>query len=515
MPAPPSVDNYTKFQGHGVSIPTTWYSDRYYAQLNNPPQDTANNAELSAWMCNQVDNCKGFMRRRGNNEMWFYDDSQPILHANVPGDTLDTYIKKGTSVRKVDNPDTSDPSILSNPVTKVIFNNASDGFNATYGSHSYVSYDANNMFSKKIPNRADFNGYNNIGAVTVPLGWRFLDGDNGWASGQGGCCHNSILTGDGTKANSWGNYNDGVLVENRGFDVPSNWDTMESKGVDPGDAKRIRFKWCNQSMTNIQTQQCQNFMSLPANGYDYNVSYLALCAQQPNWQKLPNCLSEVNSVLKTPLNNASAAASVQSAVSMVKTFCDANPTDPLCACYNVTNNSNNCLGAQKGLPGCKGLNDTLGTLPADAQVSFSDRFCASVDCQNAVSGNGVLIPSQRDPSKTCPVIQQCVNDLRGAQFNNSQMSASCQQTLTITVPTPPPAPKAAPAPTPKASPTATPKATPTATPTKASPAATPSSSPSPVSAIPQAAVIGGGFLTLLSSCAVVFCIIIIIMFMMK
>jgi len=243
MPAPPSVDNFTKFQGHGVSIPTAWYSDRYYADGNNPPQDTTKNAELAAWMCNQVDNCQGFMRRRGNNELWFYDRSQPMTHANVSGDTLDTYIKNGNNVRKVNQPDTSDPSILSNPTTRVIFNNASDGFNATYGSHSYVGNNGG-LFSA-IPDRADFNGYNNIGAVTVPLGWRFLDGDNGWASGQGGCCHNSVLSGDGTKKSNWGNYNDGILVENRGFDVPSNWDTMVSKGVDPDDAFLIKRKYCN------------------------------------------------------------------------------------------------------------------------------------------------------------------------------------------------------------------------------------------------------------------------------
>ena len=438
MPAPPSVNNYTKFTGHRIDIGNGYFSNRYYADVNVPDHDDGKLSELVAWMCNQTDNCRGFMRRRVNFEFWFWlttehGGSTTVPHSPTTDTTLDTYVKNSLTVRKANNPDTSDPSILTSPKTKIVFNNASDNFNT--GGAVGSSNSVHPLFTQAyggLPDNPALNiGPNNINEVTVPLGWRFLDGDNGWASGQSGCCHNSVLTGDNYKKNSWGHYQDGILVENRGFDVNAEWQTMSAKGVHPDDEKLIKFKWCTQNLDNLKTTQCQQFFAAPSNSYNYDVSYLQLCnSVSGGWQTSADCIHEVNIMLNqtsTSTNNPSQVT----ASGMVQTFCNANPTNPLCACYNVTNAAYDCLKAQKTLPGCADLNSQIGTLPPDAQITWADRFCASVACNDARTGNGVLMPAQRNPSQNCPDITQCITDLRNAVLTDSNLAISQQCKTTV------------------------------------------------------------------------------------
>ena len=478
-----------------------------YSQWDSP--------EVLAWRCNQNDSCIGFIFNKNRG----YGGWLVKQWAATQSTGATVYKKKSTSWRKADNPDTSDPSILpvgTNRTSVKIFADAANsqtkwdlkkpGLITASGGTSALGPSTGEAFCNDC-----MTGY------CIPLGWKFIFDRNG-NIGNGEVEGYYDRPSPGCYNVDQPNYhgmNDRMsegIIQNLGFDVGAHWDDMTNQGVDPADALLIKYRYCN-SFNNIDSQKCQTFLSSAANGYDYNVIYLNLCNTMTNWPKDAThgakCLTEVNTILKTATTQTTSPAQ-SLAQSMVQTFCNANPTDPVCACYNVTNSRNNCLGAQKDLPGCTEINATLGTLPPNAQVVFSDEFCACKSCvTDALSGNTVLMPVVRTPAQTCPSIQQCINDLRGANFNNSQISASCQQTMTINVPTPPPPPPGTPPPPP-----------PPGTPPPPPPPGTPPTSggtpaPAPASGLSQnqqAAAIGGGILGFLSSFGFFcFCIIIVVL----
>jgi len=441
MPAAASLSNYT-LQSQSSWINGSMHDCGKYWNAN--PQGTLDETiEFVAWSCNQLDDCQGFTvfpDKGFSMYMKSVNNGIEFDSAISSGGQLNPakMYKKTSKGKKAFEIDTNDPSILSDPVTGIIFDNDPNrkwkisgwsGSDNTWGN-------PNSFTTNGFPTLPNYGCCNNTHDIKVPLGWRFAIGDSGIYNGCGGSAHTFILNGDGVNRHiADGAWDDAILVENRGFDVVSNWDTMVSKGVDPVDERRIKYRYCN-TFSTISTSLCQNFFADPDSGYDYDVAFANLCNGLPNW---PNdtthgskCIQSVNRILKSSASGQQ-APSQQFAQNMVNTFCTAHPTDPVCACFNVVNlGANKCFKEKSSLPGCSDLKSSFGTLPADAQVTFSDIFCASEDCiTNAWEGNNVLLPSTRESTTSCPDIQQCITDLRGSVANYSTLDISCKQSLTV------------------------------------------------------------------------------------
>jgi len=316
--------------------------------------------------------------------------------------------------------------------------------------------------------------------------------------------------------NGWnpGNRPDGMIVSQ----VPINiadlnvFNGLSSAGVGPNDVKLMRSKYCSQLST-IDSNQCKLFSADPGNTFDFDVMKTNICNRDSNWSANPTCVAAVNSAQKT-----GSQAGKASATQMVQILCDANPTNPLCGCYNVTKHGTACIrdASLKDLPGCAGLFTDFGSLPSSYGAVDSDKFCASDDCiTKAWSGSSALLPAPRGEITSCPPIQKCIQDFRGAQFNSSELTASCKQELRITTsPTgaPTTSPTGAPTTSPTGAPTTSPTGAPTTSPTGA-PTTTPTGTPgTPASSLlwPSSAVPGVdtkekqfgliGFLFLLCCC---------------
>jgi hypothetical protein len=249
--------------------------------------------------------------------------------------------------------------------------------------------------------------------------------------------------------NGWspGNRPDGIIVSQ----VPINiadvnvFNGLSSAGVGLNDVKLMRAKYCSQLST-IDSNQCKLFSADPGNLFDFDVMKTNICNQDPNWSANPTCVAAVNSAQKT-----GSQAGKASATQMVQILCDANPTNPLCGCYNVTKHGAACIrdASLQDLPGCAGLFADFGSLPSSYGAVDADKFCASDDCiTKAWSGATALLPAPRAEVTSCPPIQKCIQDFRGAQFNSSDLTASCKQTLNIS--TTPGAPGTTPTTTPGA-----------------------------------------------------------------
>ena len=208
---------------------------------------------------------------------------------------------------------------------------------------------------------------------------------------------------------------------------------------------QIKDDYCAKT-ENVDSPQCTHWLdtfgtpSCESNPFDcsqlsYNSSKLAICNSGQNWTGTPSCISTVNNVMKTGLQ-----AEQTTATTMVQNFCDAHVNDPLCGCYNVTKYGSQCISddSKKTLPGCDNLNTDFRGLPSFASIIGADKFCASSDCiTNALSSSSELMPVPRASATSCPPIQACIQNFQGAVLNNSEVSASCKQTLNIST-TPPP-----------------------------------------------------------------------------
>jgi len=243
-----------------------------------------------------------------------------------------------------------------------------------------------------------------------------------------------------------------------------------SKFIHPADALKIKHNWCIANTTNINDPKCTNFYATPeaaAAGYHYDQDLFYMCKNDPNWFQQSSCRTAINNAVKG--TNESIR---QQAKDLVTNYCNTdagkNQSDGLCGCFNVMKYGGQCLTSQAGIPGCRELKATVGDLPPGAQVAFADKFCASDVCVTQALGNAALLPDYTQ-GKQCPNIAQCVQDFRQANFQGSQIDASCKNTVNITG-VPAPAPAAAPAPAPAPAPAA-PSAPAASTPAAATPAA--------------------------------------------
>jgi len=356
--------------------------------------------ELMAWKCNQSDNCWGFTHIKNSSNGGFYiirdsNDTDYLTTTKAQNNNLrETYRKKGNNWRKARDPDTSDPSILSQSRTNVRlyvdgFPSEGTGVSCYSGAtgREYdltkpgtISYDSgtyNNAVSNPYWGNGGTNeGFadNSISGYFIPLGWKYTFAANAYymqgefqdygyqgtlgrrliGNDAGGCLHMSSTLGMNDKLST------GIL-QNIGFDIKAHWIDMEDKGVDSDDAKRIRVNYCNNVSTVNDLYQIKAGMS--SDGSDclgaYNALYganaqnifdaklLSVCSSGGNWQGDPICQSKISNIIQNNVNNANAST----ALGLLQKFCrGGDGSDPkgigpgrsqtgtgnlLCACLNA------------------------------------------------------------------------------------------------------------------------------------------------------------------------------------
>jgi len=467
--------------------------------------------EHAAWICNQFDDCDGFSSASDpNNKSWvnFYFKSgnagRSITTSGFHDDTSrDTYVKNG-AVRKAYQPNvfnsangTGDPSILSNPSSKVFFNNGTTfgtnrvGVSGAQGSNNIYT---TNWGSQNTQN-PDYGCCNNMHDVNVPLGWRFFVGDNGTMSGCGGGSDAYFNQGDG----QWHHiadyaWDDGILVENVGFDVDSKWDAMANGGVAPADEQRIKQNWCNiQSPSQLvaNATRCQGTVSATGatilNQTQYNTALVNACLADTSmdWANQAAVMNALKSIILTGKDTDGHV------LSLFQTYCRGDPTNPKstsghrtdykCACINAADfgftGTSNCFDAPMNtFPGCAtyqigqtphtGLIDRVGpilALPANLTGQAINSLgnapgCVTEACVLAqtVDQNQQTLPYQ---SASCPAlnIQICGISIDVGAAQDSPINAQCSQSQVINPPgSPPSGSPSAPSGTPGAAPPGSP-----------------------------------------------------------
>ena len=436
--------------------------DVYGLNCNN---NAWNGPEDIAWRCNQTDDCDGFITYSGRSGgcmiLKSRNGNKGISNGRpVTSNGTTTYSKKSTAWRKAKDPDTTDPSIL--PIgtgkTKVrLWANMVD-----QGCQSGT--EGGQEWGLTKPGILNPSGGNTaLGASTgqtycndcvsgyyIPLGWKFIFDQNGVDGGgnvegyydrgnQPGCYNMDSPTYHGM--------NDQMtegLIQNIGFDVNAHFADMTNNGIDPVDAKQIKLNWCSATNANLDNQNCKNFFAdtTPSGaGMSWYATKLALCDGQGGHAS-PNdssCVNAINNVQKSTA--VVDGVSQGTATALVQTYCDANPNDALCGCYNVTKYNTQCISdsTKQNLPGCENLNSDFGRLPNYASVIAADKFCASSDCiTSALSSSTAFMPVARSPQQACPTIQACIQDFRNANFSGASLSTNCKNTLNISTAPPPP-----------------------------------------------------------------------------
>jgi hypothetical protein len=355
--------------------------------------------------------------------------------------------KKGTPTHKAHDYVESTGILPDNGDTKVVVCSDSSAAKTNYTSGSCQTFGRTAQLT-------GVQGFgDNINSLYIPLGLKAMidldylgDGNYGGNKDQSGVAYNltnsgpamsyggSVTTQNGSYPsfrNGW-NPNNGISTLVIG-QTPINmgdvgtFTNLESRGVGTNDAKDLRFNFCN-DLTKIDRAECKNFFSIQANGFDFHTVKTNLCNQDPNWTQNPSCVAAVNAAQKAN------GPAVDTATSMVRTFCDANPSDELCGCYNVTKYGQQCLtdNSLKDRPGCREFNAVYAKLPSSAAFISQDAFCGSSVCiTKALSSNEGLMPVGRSPSQTCPTIQACIQNFENAQITNSEVSASCRNVLNL------------------------------------------------------------------------------------
>jgi hypothetical protein len=410
--------------------------------------------ETQAWVCNQRDDCKGFVvhKDRGSGG-WFKKTNAEDVPSRV-NSVRKTCVKKSYSYRKADNPDTGVEGVLPKDETQSRVKGA--GWSDWAGLGDY-----NIGLGTVCCGQPGYPQCNNMNAYKIPLGWKWMFTDSGIINGNAveGYWDRAGMGWDGQtytldRPNNHGmtDRDDCALVQNIGFDVAANFTSMVSKGVHPTDALKIRHNWCNKQ-ENIDNANCTNFYSTPeaaAAGFRYDQDLFYICKTSPTWFQKTSCRTAFNNAVKG--TNESLRQQAKDAIS---TYCNTpdgeNQADGLCGCANVMKYGGRCLTDKGAIPGCRELKATVGDLPPGAQIAFADKFCASDVCVTQALGNAALLPDYT-AGKQCPNITQCVQDFRNANFQGSQIDASCRNTVNITgvaAPSPAAAPVApAPAPAP-------------------------------------------------------------------
>lgn len=196
--------------------------------------------------------------------------------------------------------------------------------------------------------------------------------------------------------------------------------------------KTIRNDYCKNNET-VDSDECKTWLDdKNRSGTSYNETKMQLCQARSDWNTDVTCRTAIQSTLKDP----NSGGIVSTAVNMVRSFCDANPTSPDCSCYNVTKYASTCFTTNRDKPGCsdlissteyEALNAKLNEF--QAKIIAKQPFCLSDSCATASTNTDVLLPTA---PISCPInINACFQDYTSANLINSQVRAECRNAITV------------------------------------------------------------------------------------
>jgi len=376
------------------------------------------NPELMAYTCDQSDDCDGFAYDGGNEHKGFFyfkslNGNVPLASKPILSDNgTSTYLKNSTTVvRKANDPDTSDPSILpaeenttsidlydqwSNKSLDLSVCGSLDNTGTVLRLHrpGIISYQSTAPFVTGTVAENIGLIHDRVGGYKIPIGWKFVFNATGnWFGGKDNPGHDNEGSHEfyDDRWTSDGDYhgcfnmddpryyamNDKMssgIIENIGFDVPSSWTTMGAKGISPGDEKKIKQRWCD-SLTSTTTlagneSRCrtayEDVNGVTVGNARYDKKFLDLCKKNTNWVEDGECMKRVRNVIQ----NSSNADNYGTAQDMALTYCQNNRSSSNCGCINAhdlgfyeASNQPTCLTpANRNLPGCRDVVSSIGPI---------------------------------------------------------------------------------------------------------------------------------------------------------
>ena len=429
--------------------------------------------EIAAFRCNQSDDCAGFIYYKNNgggsnnkacmvfktqNTIVRQIGSIPYSTGVVANNGTDTYYKKTTSWRKANNPDTNDPSILPTGVaqsTVKLFSDYGGNWAGTSGGTAWNLTKAG-LISNAGGNTALGSSTGEpfcndcVSSYCIPLGWKYVfDQNDNSGNGNaetyeaggprtvlGGFCAAMDSQTNGGCCGMQDQMSNGIL-QNIGFDVVANWDTMTNKGVVPADATRIKTRWCTQSITNMSTPRCATFYNSSAsNGgpsNTFNGDAMTVCSRNGyDWGGDTFCINRVNDALVNGTSSDKSTADL-----MISTYCStgANNQKQVCACYNAVHAGSvaSCV-SQPNLPGCDSIATKVNALTAAASTFYQNDpqglspYCACDQCKQAENSTGGAILRQ-NPSNCNSTLNACFQNNTINNFTGGNLDASCNFNL--------------------------------------------------------------------------------------
>jgi hypothetical protein len=456
------------------------------------------NPELLAYTCDQSDDCDGFAYDGGYEHKGFFyfkslNGNGPLANKPILSDNgTQTYLKNSTA-RKASNPDTSDPSILpvgenttsidlydqwsNKSLDLSVCGSVDNTGTVLHLTHpGIISYQSTIPFPTGTPVAENIGLINDhVGGYKIPIGWKFVFNANGnWFGGKNSNSwdkegnhefYEDRWTSDGDFHGCF-NLDDPInhgmndtmssgIIENIGFDVPSSWDTMGSKGISSEDEKKIKERWCN-SLTDITTLSINKSKCIsayenkhPGQGQAlYDKKVLDLC-KTTNWAGDAVCRERVRDVIQTHGGSSEDSINYGTAQDMALTYCQNNRSSSYCGCINAhdlgfykASSQPTCLTpANRNLPGCQDVVSAIGPLIIQNNNIMSTITSAIPDqgvmtplCHEAhTAGASTVLPYESAASFGNPTIitQFCSQVYDGAINVNTQVKQACDQTTIV------------------------------------------------------------------------------------
>lgn len=130
---------------------------------------------------------------------------------------------------------------------------------------------------------------------------------------------------------------------------------------------------------------------------------------------------------------------------LISDFCDANPNDPKCGCYNAINKGlTGCQAAADGTPGCaelKALGIQFDNAPNEFKPIFQNMknqvnaMCLAENCKtvrgSTTNAAGILLPGTVPGGDCSSNFNVCLTKLTVGQMTGGNIDSSCKQTFNL------------------------------------------------------------------------------------
>lgn len=435
-------------------------------------------AEKMAYVCDQMVPCMGFVMR--------IDGGSPVSGKEIGGwwimgggattsvtDSRYMSYVKNAAARSVDENKPNEPSVLDAPLTKVsLFDGGNfDGTEWKVGKGLYsVCY---------LESGGQIPWDNKPASARIPLGYKMIGFQNCFDSYDSRIGTGAYIDGVGPKDLSVADFNvvgmvdqmSSLIVEQVPFDIEANWNRMAAGFIHPTDELLIKANFCRTlSASRLAGDKKSDCKTVLGNS-EYNHVLVNKCVADTTSGWIDN--KSILDILKQAFRSNTDAEGVND---LFLYFCRGDPTnskslgghrtDPRCACINASDfgmtGTSNCFNDNiKNFPGCVTGNFYGSTVPRigivdklkdivnypdkqmvnNALVGFSaDSGCLVEACTAATSdGPDLMLPAT---SATCRNVnlQFCGINIDIGAAQDSPISATCQQTMTVNPPpgSPPP-----------------------------------------------------------------------------